>query len=126
MSYSVPQTKLQMLWGTIGTGDTLAFWGSGACTGSTCTGTPIATFTGSTIIADGGVSNQNTALRISLPTAFTTVQASDNNGNPAFEFLVGQPVPEPLSFALFGLGSAGVGLIRHRWKRAALSGRLPV
>lgn len=119
VSYSAPQTKLQLLWGTIGKGDTLAFWGSGACTGSTCTGTPIATFTGSTIVADGGVNNQNASLRISLPTAFTTVQASDHNGSPAFELMLGQPVPEPISLALFGVGAAGVGFLRRRRNKAA-------
>jgi hypothetical protein len=109
VSYTVPQDALQILWGTIGTGDTLTI-----CRNTSCTGTALATITGSQIISAGGVANQNASVRITNLPAFTTMRLSDNNGNPAFEFLLGQPAPEPASLVVLFTGVVGLAVVRRR------------
>lgn len=113
VSYSVPQTSLQILWGTIGSGDTLT-----VCANTGCTGTALATFTGTTMIGDGAVANQNAAITIKGLPGFSTIQLSNHNSKPAFEFLLGQPIPEPASLTALGMGLAGLAVARWRAKKA--------
>ncbi len=126
VSYSVPQYALQILWGTIGSGDTLTF-----CGNASCTATNQLSFTGSDLLnkqkpagyatvnytGQTAASNYNNAITIKGLPGFSTIRLSDHNNNPAFEFLLGQPVPEPGSLTALGMGVAGLAVARRRAKK---------
>ena len=112
-TWATPQTSLDIYWGSIDGNsnlNTLAITIDGY------------TLTGANLIALGalGAGNQsapadNQWVRITGLGEFTQVAFSSTAN--AFEFSLGSPVPEPSTWAMMGLGFAGLGFMGWRGSR---------
>ncbi len=119
VSYTVTQDALQILWGSVDgaatSNNNIITFMNGATAVGTVNGSQIASAVGTGFVSG----TTNVALRISGLPGFNSVVLSDH-GNPAFEFALGLPVPEPASIGLFALATAGLGFVslRGRFRRA--------
>ena len=111
ISYSVTQVATELLWGSVDSSATtnLVTFKSGGATVATVTGAQIATAVGGGLVSG----TTNVALRISGLSGYDTIVFSDAT-TAAFEFSIVNPAPEPAGFALFGIGTAGLAVIRRR------------
>jgi hypothetical protein len=100
------QTSFSLLWGSVDTYNQLQFIGPG----------------GSQVVTGGDLlgipTNGSTSAYVTISglDPFYQIKAIDI-GQPAFEF-VPDPVPEPFSMTLLGVGLLGIGFIRHRRRNA--------
>jgi hypothetical protein len=112
-TWATPQTSLSIYWGSIDGNSNL---------NSLAITIDGYTLTGANLIALGalGAGNQtapadNQWVRISGLGEFTQVAFSSTAN--AFEFSLGSPVPEPSTWAMMGLGFAGLGFMGWRGSR---------
>jgi hypothetical protein len=113
-TWATPQTSLSIYWGSIdGNSSNL---NSLAITvdNYTLTGADLITL-GALGAGDQGAPADNQWVTIKGLGAFT--QAAFSSTNNAFEFSLGSPVPEPSTWAMMGLGFAGLGLMSWRGSR---------
>jgi hypothetical protein len=116
-TWATPQTSLSIYWGSIDGNSNL---------NSLAVTVDGYTLTGADLIALGalGAGNQtlpadNQWVTIAGLGAFTQVSFSATSN--AFEFSLGSGVPEPSTWAMMGLGFAGLGLMGWRESRKAVA-----
>jgi hypothetical protein len=119
-TWAKPQTSLSIYWGSIDGNsnlNTLAI----TIDGYTLTGADLISL-GALGAGDQGAPADNQWVTIKGLGDFTQVAFSSTAN--AFEFSLGSPVPEPSTWAMMGLGFAGLGLMGWRKTRqtAALAG----
>ena len=112
-TWATPQTSLSLYWGSIDGNSNL---NSLAVTidGYTLTGADLITL-GALGAGDQTLPADNQWVRIAGLGAFTQVSFSSTSN--AFEFSLGSGVPEPSTWAMMGLGFAGLGLMGWRETR---------
>ena len=112
-TWATPQTSLSIYWGSIDGNSNL---NSLAITidGYTLTGADLITL-GALGAGDQTAPADNQWVRIAGLGAFTQVSFSSTSN--AFEFSLGSGVPEPSTWAMMGLGFAGLGLMGWRETR---------
>jgi hypothetical protein len=108
INFSSPQTTLDMLWGTA---DTPTGYNVVTDGGTHITGAEILA------LAPGSPSSGSTNMAVEITglPSFTSLTFTDSVSNqPAFEFDVGRPVPEPATWATMLLGFFGLGTMMRR------------
>jgi hypothetical protein len=112
-TWATPQTSLSLYWGSIDGNSNL---NSLAITidGYTLTGADLITL-GALGAGNQTLPADNQWVRIAGLGAFTQVSFSSTSN--AFEFSLGSGVPEPSTWAMMGLGFAGLGLMGWRETR---------
>jgi PEP-CTERM motif len=112
-TWAKPQTSLSIYWGSIDGNsnlNTLAI----TIDGYTLTGADLISL-GALGAGDQGAPADNQWVRITGLGEFTQVAFSSTAN--AFEFSLGSPVPEPSTWAMMGLGFAGLGFMGWRGSR---------
>lgn len=111
ISYSVTQTQTEILWGSVDNGTTanVMTFKNGSQTVATITGQQVAA-----LVTSGFVSGTtNVALKVSNLPGYNSIVFSDAS-TPAFEFAIVNPVTEPVSLMVLGIGTAGIAMVRRR------------
>jgi hypothetical protein len=118
-TWATPQTSLNIYWGSIDGNSNLNTLGI-TIDGYTLTGADLISL-GAMGAGDQSAPADNQWVRITGLGEFTQVAFSSTAN--AFEFSLGSPVPEPSTWAMMGLGFAGLGLMgwRKTRKTAALT-----
>jgi hypothetical protein len=118
-TWATPQTSLNIYWGSIDGNSNLNTLGI-TIDGYTLTGADLISL-GAMGAGDQSAPADNQWVRITGLGEFTQVAFSSTAN--AFEFSLGSPVPEPSTWAMMGLGFAGLGLMgwRKMRKTAALT-----
>lgn len=106
ITFARPQTVFDLLWGSVDTYNGLSF----SLDGQVITGADIASALSPSGIQYG---TSNVAVEITdNASSFRTVDLISNQA--AFEFVPGEPVPEPSSFVMLGVSLLSLGMFRRK------------
>ena len=106
--FATPQTSISIYWGSI---DSYNSFGV-TINGYTLTGADLASMYGATDDGSHSLPSSNQLVTITGLGSFT--DASFSTTNNSFEFSIGSAVPEASTWAMMGLGFAGLGYAAFR------------